>query len=189
MIFNSEPSKIRFAFFGFFYDFIWILQYSANHIYYLRMKLRSGPLNFPLLHIYALGLQKQPWKDQGTRNWVPGAGRRWPLTDSGEEAVGVSGERVGEALWLTNGLICTGFVDRARRRRARGGAGQRRPLELRLWWKGVAPAHTGGTGGCKGLCGVVMRLVGGGKAGRQELASSIDGGRLAGLRMGSRRPL
>jgi hypothetical protein len=50
-IFHNGSNKTRFAFFVFFYDFIWILQDLANHIYYLRIKLRSGPWNFPTSHI------------------------------------------------------------------------------------------------------------------------------------------
>jgi hypothetical protein len=59
-----------------------------------------------------------------------------------------------------------------------------------------APVKGGGAGThmrhravAGGLCGAVMRLVGGGKVGRQELAAGIYGERLTGLRTGSRRPL
>jgi hypothetical protein len=68
--------------------------------------LHQGPWHFSGIHRYALGSHLGPWKDWKTCNWVPGGRPPAALPDSGEVAVGVGGETVGEALWLTYGSIC-----------------------------------------------------------------------------------
>jgi hypothetical protein len=42
--FHQESMKIGFAFSDFFYNFLWILQESAKHIYYLRFTFATRPL-------------------------------------------------------------------------------------------------------------------------------------------------
>jgi hypothetical protein len=45
-IIHKESNKIEFAFFCFFYDFLRILQVSANHKYYSSYNLSLNPLDF-----------------------------------------------------------------------------------------------------------------------------------------------
>jgi hypothetical protein len=74
---HHESNKIGFAFFWIFYDFLEILQVSANSVYYWRIILRLGPWKELDSHRYAPSSRIKPWKGLGLRNWVPGSsGRR-----------------------------------------------------------------------------------------------------------------
>jgi hypothetical protein len=81
-IFYSESNKIGFAFFCFFYDFIWILQKLAKHIYYLSYSFSLRPWNFLQIHNYALTSHKTPRNKLRTCNValgpVAGAGGAIP---------------------------------------------------------------------------------------------------------------
>jgi hypothetical protein len=163
-------------------------RFSKSHILF-QNQTSLRPLELSTTSHICPWFTKITLEDQGTRNWVPGASRRRPLPDSGEEAAGVSGERVGRP--------CGSPMDRfapvssvghvGGKRAAEPGGGVRWSFDFgeRGWCRHTQAAR----GGCRGLCGAVMRLVGGGKAGRQELAAGIDGGRLVSLRTGSRRTL
>jgi hypothetical protein len=78
-ILHNESNKIGFAIYLIFYDFPHILQVSAKWFHYWRYRFARQPPEVLRSYDYALGLHQAPWKDQGTRNWVPGAaggGRR-----------------------------------------------------------------------------------------------------------------
>jgi hypothetical protein len=50
MIFHNESNKVDFAFFWFVYDFLLILQFSANHKYYSSYNLSLRPMDFLQVH-------------------------------------------------------------------------------------------------------------------------------------------
>jgi hypothetical protein len=119
--------------------------------------LHRGPWHFSGIHIYALGSHLGPWKDWKTRNWVPGGRLPAALPDSDEVAAGVGGERVGEALWLTNGSICVlgggreAVGEGGRWHQAAAAAGAFAPAS------GVVPTACGYAGGL--TCGTRVRVV------------------------------
>jgi hypothetical protein len=98
-IFHNESNKIGFAFFSFFYDFLRIVQSSANHMYYWSYNFVVRPLNFLQVHEHALlsrirphnvfspcnvvlwgsaGAALNKFRPAGSRG-RPGVGRRWSV--------------------------------------------------------------------------------------------------------------
>jgi hypothetical protein len=98
-IFTTNPTKLSLHFYDFSMIFYTIYKNQTNALYYFRFVFAIGTPEVSDSHEYGPGLRKSPWKETGARNWVPRHGRRrlWPK--SGE--VGVGGERVEEASWLT----------------------------------------------------------------------------------------
>jgi hypothetical protein len=97
-IFHKESSKIGFAFFWFFYDFLWIFKVSAKAIYYLRLRFTGRPLE--LLSLLVPGSWKTPWKEGKGRNVVLGLGGR-----RGSPELGGSGGALGRGMWRPRFLI------------------------------------------------------------------------------------
>jgi hypothetical protein len=95
MIFHNESNKIRIAFFRFVYNFLRILQDSANLKYYLSYHFAVRPLNLLQFHNCALLLRISPQQFSSPCNVTPGAGGRRGSPDSGELACARGRERAG----------------------------------------------------------------------------------------------
>jgi hypothetical protein len=126
-----ESNKIEFAFFWFFYDFLCILQDSAEHKYYLRNYFACRPLeSFDSLQICPYFSQRLLGKNFASQlsPWP------WPAADrpkSGEPVARVAGEKTGKWPgahhasvwgWRRGG---DGIGEWARRRRSLVAAGAR----------------------------------------------------------------
>jgi hypothetical protein len=84
--FYNESNKIRFVFFGFFYDFLRVLQDSAPSPRSRRDSFTSRPSNFADRPSWRkLRLQLGPWRHG-----------RWTELNSGEGNARLGRERVGE---------------------------------------------------------------------------------------------
>jgi hypothetical protein len=84
----TEHNKIKLAIFGFFFDFLWILQGAAETQKGVKILITSRPLEDLKAHNHTLGLRQRPWKFLGPCNAVLKPGRRRNPPDSGEVAVG-----------------------------------------------------------------------------------------------------
>jgi hypothetical protein len=84
----TEHNKIGFAIFGFFCDFIRILQGAAETHKGVKILITSRPLEDLKAHNHTLGLLQDPWKFLGPCNAVLKPDWRRNLPDSGEAAVG-----------------------------------------------------------------------------------------------------
>jgi hypothetical protein len=71
---HKEHRKIGFAIFGFFYDFIWILQGAAKTLKGVKKLFASRPPEDLKIHKCALRLRKRPWNYLGPCNVVLGHG-------------------------------------------------------------------------------------------------------------------
>jgi hypothetical protein len=84
----TEHNKIGFAIFGFFFDFLRILQGAAETQKGVKILITSRPLEDLKAHNHTLGLRQGPWKFLGPCNAVLKPGRRRNPPDSGDVAVG-----------------------------------------------------------------------------------------------------
>jgi hypothetical protein len=120
---HQESRKIKFAFFWFFYDFLEILQESANWLYYWRCIFTQGPLelfkvsqNYPSFALRPSGGFKSSHRCPPAAGW---ARRLWTATRGGKHAA-------WECDWAHHTSIggggSAGDGPSKRRRRGRGGA-------------------------------------------------------------------
>jgi hypothetical protein len=97
---DTEHGKIGFAIFGFFCDFIRILQGAAETHKGGKILITFRPLEDLKAHNHTPGLRQGPWKFLGPCNAVLKPGRRRNPPDSGEAAVGEVRRR-GGGRWVT----------------------------------------------------------------------------------------
>jgi hypothetical protein len=143
---HKEHNKIEFAFFGFFYDFIWILQDPVK-------AHKRGEIHFAIKPLESVEcLQLCPWftitplERNQSEQCSPGARGRRGRPDSGDLAGGLGrgsswggSSSCGEPTWvLTHGGEVTG--GRVWRRPAAAAAGSSAPASLQL---GVANKWAG----------------------------------------------
>jgi hypothetical protein len=122
---HQESKKIGFAFFIILYNCLRILQVSAKHKHYLRIRFVRTSLKVLIPYGYALGLRLGPRKELKPCNVVPRGGG-WRGRRNSGEAGGLVREGAGAGWsWGSLGSISTGGW-------GGGGAGgvarRRRPL-------------------------------------------------------------
>jgi hypothetical protein len=81
---HQESSKIAFAIFWIFYNFLEILQVSANVLYYWGYPFAQGPLELlKSSHIYPSLALRPLGKSQSSHPYPLAAGRPWPTSGAG----------------------------------------------------------------------------------------------------------
>jgi hypothetical protein len=150
---HQESNKIGFAFFKIFYNFLCILQDSAEHNYYLRFTFATRPLTVLIPYKDTLGSHKTPQEEYISCNVaLGGEGRR------GSPELGGSGDALGResgrrGLGAHQSSICVlGWGRKAaggggRRHQAAAAAGVTAPVR-----RPAQPGHEehGEFGWCKG---------------------------------------
>jgi hypothetical protein len=116
--FHQESNKIGFTFFWILYDFLWILQESAKHMYYLRFTFATRPLTILIPHDGTLGSCKTPWKESISCNVAPGGGGRRGQPEFRRAGGALGRGRCRGGVWAQQRSICG-------RSRGRGCAGVR----------------------------------------------------------------
>jgi hypothetical protein len=84
-----------------FYDFLRILQDSANSVYYWSSTFPLRPPDFSTPHNNTLPLHKRPWKEVGSRNAALGRRGGAAPANAGEPAALPAGEVAGFNYVLT----------------------------------------------------------------------------------------
>jgi hypothetical protein len=126
--FRQESNKIRFAFFWIFYDFIWILQESVRHIYYLRCRFARKTLEvFDSLQIRPQFADRPSERTEVSQCGPRGGGRRerrnsGELRRRGRPGTGVGWSKGSLGLISTRGWGGGGAGELPRRHRAAAAA-------------------------------------------------------------------
>jgi hypothetical protein len=156
-IFHHESNKIEFAIFWNFYDFLRILQVSANCKHYWSFFLRRSPWKFLQIHNHTLTSQKTPQKNYKPCNVVPGHRPAAVRPNSGKLAAG-RGRRRTRGVWCLDFARSSKWWGRQRGCTADAtGACCGAPLFRR---GGATAAATGGrraSVGARGGAGMVVR--------------------------------
>jgi hypothetical protein len=129
---HQESSKIEFAFFQIFYDFLEILQDSTIWIHYWRCTFAQGPWNFFILYKYALRLHRAPRKELGACNSTLSLGGGAAGRNLARPAALPAEERVGLVHVLTYDSLVAKVGVEGSPARARGGGRWWQPRRLGL---------------------------------------------------------
>jgi hypothetical protein len=146
---NLTKLGLHFSVFSTIFYAFSMLQQNWN--YYLRSTLYQGPWNFSIPYIYALDLQKWPWKDQKCCNVALGHGEAAGSPESGGSSGVLGRGNVREEGELTGDRFATGVSTITPTTSAADGGGRRWPLRL-----GVRRGSTESAATHEGLssCGV-----------------------------------
>jgi hypothetical protein len=99
-IFHNEFNKLGLHFSVFFIFYMDFTKITKSHILF-ENQTSLRPLECFRVHKHTLNSQVSPWKQLGTRNWVPRDGRRRSGQNSGEDSPESGRGRVGEGLGPT----------------------------------------------------------------------------------------